>query len=348
MASLRKHRNGIWYLQTYVEGKQTRRSLGTKSKQEATKLLREFELTQLKDDLGINLGVEKKETPAKRISYSDLLHQYQIRHTTLEKSTLKKKMVHFINFKLWAEPEYPFPEDLKPFVFNLYLNSLIEEHGLKPTTANHYFVNIKSIFSWGFKEGFISFNPASGVKKFRIEKTVAFGTLTDELFAQWLPHLDSRFHPIAVFLAYSGCRIMEAMNLKWIDVNGQIVVREGKGKKSRVIPLHPKAAEALQAHKTHQEGLQGLRFDRKLVFGDLLAFGDSRPYHVQEAFRKASSKSGIKITPHGLRHLFVRKLLQKKTPPNVAKMLLGWSSDTMISVYSKALDSDLQIMLNID
>ncbi|MDR6219016.1 site-specific integrase [Deinococcus soli (ex Cha et al. 2016)] len=61
-------------------------------------------------------------------------------------------------------------------------------------------------------------------------------------------------HTLLVVLAHGGLRIDEALNLEWKDIRLEddelrLVVRSGKGRKSREVPLSRSAVEALRAYR---------------------------------------------------------------------------------------------------
>lgn len=62
------------------------------------------------------------------------------------------------------------------------------------------------------------------------------------------------------------------------------------------------------------------------------------------AVMKEAEIKGIHATPKGLRHSFVLSHMEKKTPPVVIQMLIGWASTDMLRVYGYAVGSKLREM----
>jgi integrase len=95
--------------------------------------------------------------------------------------------------------------------------------------------------------------------------------------------------------AYAGLRRTEIANLSWDDVDlsstpAQLVVRNGKGKKDRVVPIHP--------------ALVVLMRGRRRV-GPVFRLG---PAAVAGRIKRHLALCGIEATPHQLRHSFGTEL----------------------------------------
>ncbi|MCX6031047.1 MAG: tyrosine-type recombinase/integrase [Chloroflexi bacterium] len=114
-------------------------------------------------------------------------------------------------------------------------------------------------------------------------------------------------------MARAGLRVSEALALKVGDVelgprSGKLLVREGKGLKSRTLALSSETREALKAY------LQV----RPEVNGDLLFLSRTYraldPRDVQRMVSEAARRTGIKftVTPHTLRHSFATRFPGEK------------------------------------
>ena len=138
------------------------------------------------------------------------------------------------------------------------------------------------------------------------------------------PHAKAKL--LMTFQWRAGLRISEVLAIKTTDINlngdrPTIHVRQGKGHRDRLVPIHPKLIEAIQT---------------------AMAFGGFRPgliftvnrttawRWVKTAQRRATELGGVQagkhIGTHTLRHSAARHWLAHAIPINVAQKWLGHSS----------------------
>lgn len=135
----------------------------------------------------------------------------------------------------------------------------------------------------------------------------------------------------------AGMRRMEVVNLQYGDVNldeATIHVRGGKGRfggKDRVCYAPPQLVELLQAYvaerrragRTHPSFITALRADHGV---------SSEP--IRRLFERLSKATGIRVSPHRLRHTYANLLRESGVPDRVAMELLGHSSYAMLQRYT--------------
>lgn len=109
---------------------------------------------------------------------------------------------------------------------------------------------VKAFFKWLTKENYLLYNPASEMELPRVHRRLPKHILTDEevgrILNQTMLHgeLGIRDRAIIETLYSTGIRRSELINLKLYDVdtrNGTLMVREGKGKRDRMVPLGQRA-----------------------------------------------------------------------------------------------------------
>lgn len=198
--------------------------------------------------------------------------------------------------------------------------------------------------------------------------------LTRDEVRALLDHLRGPYWLVAILLYGSGLRIeCECMKLRVQDVDLDrllITVRQGKGKKDRVVPFPVCAVERMRRHlesvkKIHEQDLRdGFgavempdALDRKYphdskewgwqwVFpatgryripGTLI----QRRHHlhetaVQKAIKAAARKAGItkRVKPHTLRHCFATHLLEAGRNIREIQELLGHASLETTMIYT--------------
>ena len=114
---------------------------------------------------------------------------------------------------------------------------------------------------------------------------------------------NKRNYAIVTLLAYAGLRISEALNLKLNDFNmvsRELLVKDGKGDKVRIVFINDKVKIALQWWLKERQ--------LKDTENDYLFISKrKRPVHrttINKLFNQFSSYVGKVITPHDLRHFF--------------------------------------------
>jgi len=95
-----------------------------------------------------------------------------------------------------------------------------------------------------------------------------------------LEHCDARLAALLLLCAHAGLRITEALNLSTHDVSGSRITVEGKGGKTRVVPLSRRLREALS--DLPALGPAGRLFDWSYA---------QATYRMQKAFRAAGHLS---------------------------------------------------------
>jgi integrase len=147
------------------------------------------------------------------------------------------------------------------------------------------------------------------------------------------------------FLAYSGCRIGEALALRWVNVDlesrtvricesissntGKPLLRPTKTYASRTIDIPRKVAEQLLT-------LQKSQSVTALVFangsGGVLYYRNWR----SRCFDPAAKRAGVKVLPHDLRSTCASLLIDAGASPKDVQVHLGHSSIAItMNVYAR-------------
>lgn len=137
-------------------------------------------------------------------------------------------------------------------------------------------------------------------------------------------------------LGETGLRRSELLGLTWADVieerdNAAVFVRKGKTKAARrLIPLTSRARDALNA----------LREIEPSTPDDPVCSHPVR--YVNRRFTRDAAAAGLEgLTPHALRHSFVTRLLNNKTPVHVAAGLAGHSRPSItVDVYAHLVSQE--------
>jgi integron integrase len=182
---------------------------------------------------------------------------------------------------------------------------------------------------------------------------------------------------MAGLLYGSGMRLMECVRLRVQDVDfddAQIVVRDAKGQKDRVVPLPQRYRQALRDHlaavkRLHDEDVrrgfgevylppvlarkspqaaQEWRWQYVFPAGRLSVdprSGKVRRHHVhenglQKAIKKAAAAAGMtkRVNCHALRHSFATHLLEAGYDIRTVQELLGHANVSTTMIYTHVLN----------
>jgi len=151
---------------------------------------------------------------------------------------------------------------------------------------------------------------------------------------------DLRLRTIVEVLYGTGLRAGELVRLKVEDVDlesGLVFVREGKGKKDRVVPFGEHLAEVL---------IKYLEARRPTVY--LFETRPGRPLSrstLNLIVGEGARRLGVKASPHRVRHSYATDLLRNGAPVGAIQALLGHSSLASTEIYLGVEVSDLKRMI---
>lgn len=199
---------------------------------------------------------------------------------------------------------------------------------------------IRSFYRFQLKKRLVDNNPAQHVQApkqaRKLPKTLDVDQMAGLLDAGAGSILEIR--DVAMFELFysSGLRLgeMAALDLGDLDLPDRaLVVREGKGGKSRILPIGSQAVKAIGQWLLHR---------RTMASGnDLALFVSARgtrlsPRSIQLRLVQWCRKKGITthIHPHMLRHSFASHLLESSQDLRAVQELLGHSSISTTQIYT--------------
>ncbi len=149
---------------------------------------------------------------------------------------------------------------------------------------------------------------------------------------------------ILAALYYAGLRLSKAINLKWVDIDFDrelVHVRNSKGRKDRIVFLHPELKAMLDAYRP--ENRDGL------VFVSGYSGEKYSPKSVQLVVRDAAKRAGITkhVTPHTLRHSFATHLLEGGADIRYIQKLLGHKDLKTTQIYTHVAETDMSRLAKI-
>lgn len=223
-------------------------------------------------------------------------------------------------------------EEIQKREIRLWLNTL-SERGFKPNTVHSKLTCLKTFLTYCYEEGYISVNPAKGVKYPKKGEAIPY-YLTRRQLAQLRRVVEGKKTERAVIevLYTTGIRISELAKMKKEDIDWAekcILIPEGKGKKGRIVMFTPECAEHLKVH------LSSRTDDLSYVFVNARADKPVRIQTVNEKFRFYSKQLGFRVTPHVLRHTFAAYLAHRGMPLYAIQRLLGHCQQDTTLIYAR-------------
>jgi integrase/recombinase XerD len=224
------------------------------------------------------------------------------------------------------------PSEIATSEIRMFLMSE-ESHGNKTTTIATKIAILRSYFGWLSNEEYIIKDPTKRIVRPNLPPSIPKYLTHDELEAL----RDAATSPIDELLVEtlysSGLRVSELASLDWEDVSfpeKRVTVREGKGGKSRTVPLSTRATRLLSKCKEDR------RDDKTWVFMSRQRNRMSKET-VERRIRTLGAKAGIekKVTPHRLRHSLATHLLEAGMPIDQIQQILGHSSLDTTQIYAR-------------
>ena len=217
-------------------------------------------------------------------------------------------------------------------------------------TVRNAWVLLSSILETAVEYGYLSVNPARGVKfpQQALKKKPAM--IAGDSLAELLRRVAEPYRTMVSVIAATGLRIGELLGLRWraLDLDlGTLAVRESvfegqfqrpKTQKAlRTIPLGPRAIAALTAH--HERVSR--RAPEDLVFGNRNGDPLRESKLLTKVLQPAAAAAGLgRVTWHQFRHIHSSLLNDLKVPVKIAQEQLGHASiSTTLNIYTHVVDA---------
>jgi len=241
-------------------------------------------------------------------------------------------------------------ENLQEYIYQLSKNKISERSQARGISS------IKAFFKFLLEDDYRTDNPATLLEGPKLGLYLP-DTLSEDDINRIIDCIDTstdignRNRCILEVLYGCGLRVSELVDLKISNINFKenYIIVEGKGEKTRLVPLANTTAEFITSYiqtvrnktkinKKHEDTLflnsRGTNMSRVIVF-----------IIIKELTQKAGiSKS---ISPHTFRHSFATHLLQNGADLRFIQEMLGHSSITTTQVYTHLKTEELRdVILN--
>jgi site-specific recombinase XerD len=281
-----------------------------------------------------------------------------LRRRAVADKTQRAYAIDALQFAHWAEQAGISPSAVNVRILRRYVASL-SERGQAPATVARKLAALRGMFRVQIQTGDRDENPAellhSPKRAQRLPRVLKAGevaALLDRIPATGPLELRDR----AIFeLAYaSGLRAEElvSLDLHSVDFDGESVRIEGKGGRTRLVPVGEHSLRALERY------LQAGR--PALAVGDPGGLGDSPALFLSKSGRRLGTsdirrrlRSWARLAgghlpaiaeahPHALRHSFATHLLEGGADLRVIQELLGHATISTTQVYTRVESARLR------
>jgi site-specific recombinase XerD len=246
-------------------------------------------------------------------------------------------------FAPWAAKQGLAPAQADAKLVRRYVAHLTRS-GSAPSTSARKLAALRALFESQREHGLIAHNPAElvatprrGQRLPRIFSAREAGQLLDSIGAGGPLELRDR----AIFeLAYScGLRAAEVVSLRLgdLDFDAEQLRVEGKGSKTRLVPVGEQAQAAVRTYlERARPALAAARADEARLF----LSRNGRPLGTSDVRRRlrihtAHAGVGGGFSPHALRHSFATHLLDGGADLRSIQEMLGHSSVSSTQIYTR-------------
>jgi integrase/recombinase XerD len=277
-------------------------------------------------------------------------HLNSLRVRGYSEHTVKNRLVHIGFFIQWAyEHGLQEPTEITRPVLERYQRYLFfyrKKNGEPLTFRSQHarLVPLRVWFRWMTRQNHILHNPASEIDLPRLGRTLPKNILSVPEIEQVMlqPNLVAplglRDRAILEVIYATGLRRLEIINLKLFDLQldrGLLVVRQGKGKKDRYVPIGERAAAWLQKYIREARSQLAIEPDDLTVF--LTAEGEpfSRD-HLTWTVRVhiVAAKIGKVGACHLLRHCMATHMHENGADIRYIQQILGHEDIKTTQIYT--------------
>jgi integrase/recombinase XerD len=268
------------------------------------------------------------------------------------KDTVEGRQYAINRFILWAEERGIVQpcEVTKPILerYQRYLYHYRKKNGdpLSFRTQHNFFVPLRSWFKWLAQQNHILYNPASEIEmpklEHRLPKYVLTASEAEQIIA--VPDLNTalgvRDRAILETLYSTGVRRVELTGLRLHDVDaerGTLVVRQGKGRKDRTVPIGERALAWIDRYlREVRPGLLAGDSVGEILFLTWLGqpIGSAQLGGLVRGYINAAD-IGKKGSCHLWRHTAATLLLEAGADIRFIQAFLGHSKLTTTEIYTQ-------------
>jgi len=246
-------------------------------------------------------------------------------------ATYNDSLQRLATFVGWATPVTDLTStQLREWIVSLQKYITARGKPLSPHTIGIYVSSVKSFLSWCEAEGLVDEKPRLKAPKTPKRRPQ---TLSDEEIKTLLresQRVSTRVSAIVSFLLDTGCRATEVCNMLVEDVDlsaGTAIVRQGKGKKDRMVQFGPDTARFLRMY------LRVRRRRSKYLFATYQG-GKLKYETLRQIIRRLGKRVNLpNLRLHTFRHTFATAYLAAGGSVAYCQKLMGHENITTTMGY---------------
>lgn len=251
-------------------------------------------------------------------------------------------------FARWCAPRGLVPATVSVRDLRHYAAAL-SQSGLRPTSLARAIASLRSFYGTLRERGEVRQNPAELLTLPKRPRNLPHVLKPEELSAlldriSMTTPLDARDRAMLELAYASGLRAEELVTLELdsVDFDAEHVRVEGKGSKTRFVPVGEPALRALRTYLERARPALAHDGERALLLsksGRRLSTSD-----VRRRLRIWSARAGLggSVHPHALRHSFATHLLDGGADLRAIQELLGHATISTTQVYTRVESARLR------
>jgi integrase/recombinase XerD len=297
-----------------------------------------------------------EQTPGSPLAAMLEQHLESLRVKNYSEHTIRNRRVHIGYFVDWChQRSVTEPVDVTRPVLEQYQRHLFyyrQKSGQPLTFRSQHarLVPVRMWFRWMTRQRFLLHNPASELELprlgFRLPKHVLTVGEAEQVLAQPAigDPLGLRDRALLETLYSTGMRRMELASLKLYDLDterGTLTIRQGKGKKDRVIPIGDRAAAWIEKYVRESRPHLAVEPDDSTVFlsnaGEPFSLdhlSDLVRTHVDAAL-SSDGKPGKRGACHLFRHTMATLMLENGADIHFIQEMLGHADIKTTQIYTQ-------------
>jgi len=267
-------------------------------------------------------------------------------------ATIESREVYLGFFAAWcAERAITRPKEVTKPILERYQRYLYHYRNQKTGRAMTFrsqhtrLLPLRAFFRWLAKSNYLLSNPASELElpklEHRLPKHVLSASEADQVMngADLKDALGVRDRAILETLYSTGIRRMEVVHLKLYDLDverGTLVVRQGKGKKDRMVPIGERALAWIDKYVTEVRPSLLVEPDEGFLF--LTHMGESfTPNRLTQLVREYVDKAAIgkRGACHLFRHTMATLMLEGGADVRFIQEMLGHAKLETTQIYTQ-------------
>jgi len=324
--NLWRHQNGTYYIRF---SRNKRKSLKTKNKQEAQRLLTAFQKEMMAGRL---LELEK----------SELLSDFIPACLKDYKSTKAKATYVSMRYSLNAFHVFTGDKELSKLTkrdLSEYVNYRLHQ-GYAKTSVNIDIRNIKAAMSQALDWELIHNNPFARFKQLTTDRQAPKFLSLEDIYKVSSSIDDDIIKRAFFFYVLTGCRREEILNLTWRDIDLErtvIHIKKSKTHLDRWIPINSSLLEVIEGipHKI------GFLFPGKKKGTHL--HKDTMTHKIKQSLKTAGFQE---MRLHDLRHTFASQLALSGESLQTIRDLLGHTDIRTTEIYAHLTNDHLKAAVN--